>query len=186
MAKRRLNNSMREQLFRKARASINPTKETAAVEKAYAKAAPLVRAVVEKKYPLADMDVLKKYNMARQDACIRLSYPNGVVQQFNFNENYPRVPDRYDCNNRIYLIDQKGADAVEAWADAAAALKAEKDKRYEAYCALINGTKYLEDLIESWPEIADMFPTEGGSLIPLNPDTIALIQKDMKERSKAA
>ena len=157
------------------------------MDAAYKKADPLVRGMVEKKYPPGDMKICEKYGLTQYDSCIRLKYPNGVVQQFQFSgEKYthPMVPQGY-CHSRMYLADQKTADAVEHWADAAKAFKEEKEKRIKAYEALIKGSRYVEDVAEVWPEAATIFPSEGR-LILLNEDTLATIKADLKEQKKAA
>lgn len=79
MAKRRLLQWMRERLSHHADKIVVPVKERKALDAAYAKAAPKVAAIVQKKFPPAEMKVLSKWKAAAKCDCAKLQYPNGVV-----------------------------------------------------------------------------------------------------------
>jgi hypothetical protein len=185
MAKRRMLQWMRERLNSYAKENVAPIVESKALTAAYRKAEPLVRKVVEAKYKPADMEVCNKYGVAYRDACIRMQLSDGAVKQFTFAEEEaaPFVV-RGNCNSRMYIADEKTSHAVDAWIVAKETLEAEQRKRLGAYRALIDGSSSLDDVIAVWPEVATLFPP-ANDLIPLNPEQIALVQADIKERKAA-
>lgn len=185
MAKRKLLQWMRDQLNSHAERVVIPLKEKAALDTAYAKASGLIAKVVQQKYPVADMKVLAKYKAAAPDFEIKVQFPNGVVSQFRFEaDDAPRVPDHFEARNRIYLLDQKQADAAERWLSTSEAYKAERKKRLAAYKALTQGASYVEDIVELWPEAAKIIP-QTALPIALGPKEIALVKADLRERAAA-
>jgi len=187
MAKRRLTSTMRYRLKRFAEDTVKPVAEAAALKAAYELAAPLVRRVVEQRYNPTEMAVLEKYGFTERDTCIRVQFPNGVVQEFSFDQQLaaPLVPDRRGCSKRIYLADELTAAAIEAWADATNAYDAEKKQRVDAYSALALGSQYVEDVCAIWPEAATVLPADNA-LIALGPEQIARIKADRHERMAQA
>ena len=185
MAKRKLLMWMREKLIAHATNSVSPAKEAKALAAAYKKAEPLVRKIVEAKYKPADMAVCAKYGLTKPDACIRVQYPSGAVQQFDFagTDNAPVVVGS-NCYSRMFLADEKTASAVEGWVAARDAFKAEAKKRIQAYTALVHASTSVEDVIAAWPEVAGLLPA-ASDLIPINPEQIAILQADLKEREAA-
>lgn len=166
MAKRRLLQWMRNRLILHADKVVLPMREKKALETAYAKAAPLVMAIAQKRYPAADMGGLERYNAGERYDTIKLQFPNGVVTEFAFEEGKgPYTPDtRY--NTRMYLADQATANAVDKWGAARGEYQEECKKRLAAYSALIAGAGYVEDIVEMWPEAKDILPA-GSPPIPL-------------------
>lgn len=185
MAKRRLLQWMRDKLIAHAEKNVSPAKEAKALAAAYKKAEPLVRKLVEAKYKPADMVVCEKYGLTKPDACIRIQFPSGVVQQFDFaeKESAPVVTGS-SCYSRMFISDEKTAAAVEAWVTARDAFKAESSKRIKAYRALVMASSSVEDVIAAWPEVANLLPA-ASDLIPINPEQIAILQADLKEREAA-
>lgn len=185
MAKRRLLQWMREKLENHAHNVVLPAKEKAALDSAYAKAMPLVRKLVETRYPKADMKVLAKYGHGAADREVKVQHPNGVIDQFVFDkDDAPYVPGGYEHRNRIYLATAETAAAIERWIKARDAYKTERDKRLEAYKALILGSSFVEDIVAVWPEAAKVIPPTALP-IALSPEKIALVKNDLKERKAA-
>lgn len=185
MAKRQLLVWMREKLGAHVDATVEPARQKKTLDAAYAKASTAVRKIVEAKYPPAEMKVLQKHKCSHPYSKIKVQYPNGVVQQFEFAaSDAPEMPDRYEVNNRIYLIDATCAAAVEKWAEASEAYKAERKKRIDAYRALLQGAKYVEDLVDVWPEAASLLPKHDLP-IALGPEQIAVVKSDLRERKAA-
>ena len=185
MAKRRLLQWMRDKLITHATTNVSPAKEAKTLAAAYRKAEPLVRKVVEAKYKPADMAICAKYELTKPDACIRLQFPNGAVQVFDFNEKETApIVTTGSCYSRMYLADEKTANAVEAWVTARDAFKTESKRRIDAYKALVMASSTVEDVIAAWPEVASLLPA-ANDLIPINPEQIAILQADLKEREVA-
>lgn len=184
MAKRRLLQWMREQLSAHANKVVIPVKEKRALEAAYAKAEPLVLAVVAKRYPAADMKVLAKYECASPDARVKLQFPNGVVTEFEFEKDRGPITANTSSYGRIFLTDAKTAEAVEKWETTRDDYAAERKRRLAAYAVLIAGAGHVEEVIEAWPEAKGILPA-GSPPIPLGPEQIALVRADQKERAAA-
>jgi hypothetical protein len=185
MAKRKLLQWMRDLLTKHAETVVVPVGEKKALDAAYKKAAPLVRGLVEKRFPTADMKVLKKYGAACDLCDVKLTLPNGVVTQFKFNEDdRPLGRDTYEYRNVMHLADTKMAAAVECWLAAVETFKTERAKRLTAYKALIAGSSNVEDIVEFWPEAKGILPA-GSPLIPLGPEQIAVVKADLRERKAA-
>lgn len=184
MAKRRLTQWMREKLISYATETVKPAAETKALDAAYKKAAPLVRKIVEAKYKPADMAICAKYELTQPDACIRLQLANGAVQEFEFVEDdgIPIVT-RGSCYSRMYVADEKASAAIDAWAAARDAFKAEAKKRIAAYTALVQGSSTVEDVQAVWPEVSSLLPADNA-LIALGPAEMDILAADQKERQR--
>lgn len=185
MAKRKLLQWMREKLIAHATTSVAPAKEAKVLAAAYRKAEPLVRKLVEAKFKPADMEICKKYELTRPDPCIRVQFPSGVVQEFRFTEaETAPIVTSGNCYSRMYQADERTAVAIEAWVTARDAFKAEATKRIQAYRALVLASSTVDDVAAAWPEVANLLPT-ANDLIPINPEQIAILQADMREREAA-
>lgn len=185
MAKRRLLQWMRDRLGEHADKVVIPLAEKKAMEAAYRKALPKVVAVVQKKFPPAEMKVLQKWKSACEADTARLQYPSGVVTEFKFSTgDFPLIPSEYQYRNQMYLVDAGTAGAVDAWKSAAELFESERKKRLVAYKALIAGATTVEDLTDIWPEAKGILPA-GSPLIPLGPEQIALVKADQRERKAA-
>lgn len=186
MAKRPMRQWMREKLVAYATDHVKPAVEAKALAAAYKKAEPLVRKLVEAKYKPADMVVCERYKLTQRDACIRVQFPNGVVQEFRFEdkETAPVVAMDGNCYRRIYIADDKTATAVEAWSGASEAFNKESAVRINAYKALVLASGSLDDVIEAWPEVAGLIP-EANSMVAINPEQIAILKSDQRERKAA-
>lgn len=185
MAKRKLLQWMRDLLTKHAEDVVIPAAEKKAVDAAYKKAAPLARALVEKRFPPDDMKVLKKYSAACEFEDATFTFPNGVVAQFKFNkDDRPLGRDTYEYRHIMYLADAKLASAIENWRAAVETYKAERTKRLTAYKALIAGSSNVEDIVDFWPEAKGILPA-GSPPIPLGPEQIALVKADLRERKAA-
>lgn len=184
MAKRKLLQWMRERLSSHAEKVVLPVKEKKALDAAYAKAAPLVLAVVAKRFPVADMKVLLRYESGGKSQKAKLQFPNGVVTEFTFADDQGPVTPNNNSYGRIYLTDAPTAAAVDRWEVARGEYNEERKKRLAAYGALIAGAGYVEDITDVWPEVKGILPA-GSPPILLGPEQIALVKSDLKERKAA-
>lgn len=185
MAKRRMLQWMRDRLISHADKVVLPAIEKKALDAAYKKAVPRVVAVVEKKFPPADMKILMKWGCTTDCGAAKVQYPTGVVTEFKFQDgDKPQCVGGYEYRNQMYLVDATTAAAVDAWRAAHEAFETERKRRLVAYGALINGASNVEDLTDVWPEAKGILPL-GSPPIPLGPEQIALVKSDMKERKAA-
>ena len=179
--KTRLTAVMRQRLTSLAQRIVSPAEAKKRMDDATAKAAPLVLAAVHTKYPPKDMKVLAKYGKASVDNCIKLQLPNGVVDIFNFpNDTGPLVAKKTSYGQMYSVNDSAVGKIIQDAIDAAEAFSKERKARVCAYAALIDGTTYLEDLVELWPEAAQV----KGAFLPiaLGPEQVELIKRDVDER----
>lgn len=180
MAKRHLYAWMRAQLRDHVNKNVHPVAEKKAMDAAYKKALKPILAVVHKKWPVKDMAVLEKHGVSETAATINLSFPNGVVQQLAFDNDAPLCPNR-GRYHQMFLVDQDTADAIEAFLDAQKVYNTERERRVKAYLALIDTSKYIEELVDVWPEAATLLP-QGSVPTIMSPEMISLLHADQQER----
>lgn len=163
--------------------------EEAADKAAYAKAAPIVRKIVEVKYPLKDMKLLEKYEVAQGDNCIRLQLAAGGVEEFCFNHNdtFPLRPTGYDCGRNIYLADEAATVLITASLTASAAFKKAMETKLTDYRALVECSTSLEQVEEAWPAASALRPRIARTLpVLLSDEVIARIKADTAKMKRAA
>lgn len=184
MAKRRMQAWMRDKLKAHAEKTVIPDREYRVLEATYKRASQLVRKAVQAKYPARDMRVLRRYNCTSFEVKAKLHAPDGSVLEFTFATNDAPHIASYHYGQHMYLADEATSSAVETWVDARNAYDQERKERLAAYRALIDGSSYVEDLIEVWPEAEGVVPANALP-IPLGPEQIALVKRDQKERKAA-
>lgn len=185
MAKRQLLNWMRDKLLTHVNAKVEPTKEKKKMDTTYAKLAPMVTRLVEAKFKPADMAVLAKYSVAKRDDCINITLPDARVVNFNFRKDEgPMVAMQRNCHGRMYLGDDRLAAAFTQHAAAVSAYTDERERRIAAYAALVRNARFVEDVVEVWPEAAALLPATVV-MAPLAPEQIALIRADTVDRKAA-
>lgn len=153
MAKYRLNMNDRAFLRNLAAKTVNVEAEQAAADAAYKACAAAVRAAVEKKYPPADMAVLKKYDSTREDRCIRLNLAFGGVVGFDFRNDdtpWPVRPTGYFCTT-MYPLDEAATRLYEAHKNAEEALVLKRERIVGDFDKLISHSKTLEEIETVWP-----------------------------------
>lgn len=191
MAAVRLLQSHRDFLHAMAGEQVKCPAEEAADAKAYAKAMPIVRKIVEKKYPPADMKLLAKYEAAVPDRCIRLQLAAGGVEQFCFRDeaDFPLRPNGYNggCNRHIYATDEKATEIVSACLTVAAAFKKAMATKLGDYNALIDHSTTLEQVEGVWPA-ASALRVRLNRAVPvvLSDEVIARIRADVTPLKRAA
>jgi hypothetical protein len=186
----RLNEGDRTFLYGLAKERITCPDEEKADAIAYAKAAPLVRHLVEDRYPTKDMKLLLKYTVARHDDCIRLQLAAGGVVEFNFRmpDKGPLVPNGYGCSNRMYIAGQEETDAISASLTAKSTCEKARSQKLADYKALIWASQTLEQIEGVWPLAGEVLRPRKGRALPvvLSDEVIARIKADLPSLKKAA
>jgi len=185
MASIRLTQEHRRWLRNLAQQSLKSPAEQAAEDAAYAVASPLVRKLVEDKYPPKDMKLLAKYEAARRDSRIRLNLTAGGVTQFNFrtDEEAPMRPNRNGCSWHIYQADEAATAAVLAHAEAVDARQAAFTRKFDDYRALIFYSRKLEEVEAVWPAASALRATLGRTLpVTLSEEVAARIRADVQQQ----
>lgn len=186
MSKRKLLQWMRDTLTNHAKERVDPPAERKAMDAAYKKAAPLVSRMVQKKYKPTEMEILRKYEVATRDDCIRMTLPDSRVVTFNYRteDEAPLVAQANNRRGRMFLADEPLMLAYDAYTKAEEAHKDERQRRVAAYGTLIRSAATVEDIVEVWPEAAALLPATA-MMAPLTPEQLALINTDMLERKAA-
>jgi hypothetical protein len=185
----RMNDAHRSFLFSLAGQNVKCPAEEKAEAAAYDKASPLVRKIVEEKFPPKDMRLLVKYDCAAPDSCIKLQLTAGGITQFNFRDvkDAPLLPNGYECRSRIFASDATVSAAVGAHELACGALKKARAKIMDDYRALIWSTPTLEQIEAVWPEAKALRERLNKTLpVRLSQDVINRIRADVATRAKAA
>jgi hypothetical protein len=173
---------MRSCLNELARELVSAPDEDAALTNAYQAASVLVRRTVEAALPPSDMQVLRKYDCARIDDCIRLNLPAGGVVRFQFDEE--TGPLSISGCGRIFNADDETMHAVNAWQDALRAQQKAISLKLSDYGALIAIARNYEDVVEVWPEAEQLRSQfDAGYLTVFSPDVIARIRSDVQTRT---
>lgn len=181
----RVNDEIRSRLWAQA-SNLIVVPETDAEEAAYRIAEPLVRMTVEKKYPPKDMKILQKYDVGGIDDCIKLQLTENGVHMFNFHKGTGPLVAEKTTMGVIYQADVDTTAAVLAWVTANEATKKAKLRLEQAYRALIQNARTLEEIIEVWPEAAEASEyAHSRALTVLTPETIAMIKADVARRTKS-
>lgn len=151
MAKTRLLASHKETLWRLANTQAGEAVSTKAIEDAYASAVEALAPIINAKYPPCDMKVLRKYEAGRIDKCVRCAVVGGGVIQFEFKQDdAPYLPRGY-CSGRNFAISQEIFNLIDAHHVAIQARQKEVGRIVSAYGALIEASRYVEDILEAWP-----------------------------------
>lgn len=160
-----------------------------AVEDAsYAVALPLVMSAAHVKYPAKDMAVLKKYDCAREDHCIRIA-AESLVTQFDIKLDDAGVlrPQYHGC--RPIPCDDVTRQAVETWRTAVTINKEALDQKRRDYRGLIRAARTFEEIVEVWPEAEELRQSicQGSTAMTVfSPELVERIRQDVAERAVAA
>ncbi len=184
MGKIRLTLGARDTLRSLAKKLVVAEPEAKAVEKSYKALAPIMRKIIEAKYPPRDMRVLKKYEKAEIDDCIRVQLASGGVDEFKFIEDTGPLSACPYCS--IYPLDAKQTDLFAEWEKATTAHKEAVRQKLLDYNGLIIASRTWEDVIEIWPEAATIKPEFANyPLTILSAEVIERIKADVSTREAA-
>lgn len=184
----RLNESHRNFLFDLAKTVARCPKEEDADAAAYKKAAPMVRALVEARYPVKDMKVLKKYGCAELRGKPKVTLTAGGIVEFAFREpdECPLAPADYDNRRAIYAASANETKAIEDCSTASAAYKKAREAKLNDYKALILASATLAEVEKVWPEASALRARVANTLpVVLSSDVIARISADVQTRAAA-
>lgn len=185
MATVRMNDSHRQFLRNLAADTVKKLVDAKAMDAAYKLAVPLVRKAVETKYPPKDMEVLKKYECADVDTCVRLQLTAGGIEQFEFcDADAVYRPDTGSCRRHIYATDAATSKAVSAYLLEREKFQKLKSQKLGDYIALIDHAQTLEQIESIWPEASALRGRIGRALpVVLSDDVIARIKADSRRRA---
>jgi len=141
---------------------------------------------IRKKYPEADMVVLRRYNQNRFDSCLRFQFPSGRVDCFSVPYEQREtmladIPSGQGC--MAYPVD---ADCEAALDEHTLVRKSNDDEqrtKNASFLALVNAAKTLEDVLEVIDLPADVqsrLGKQSTAMVALSPDTLTQLKDDFK------
>lgn len=141
------------------------------------------------KFPESDMVVLRKYDMARKDYCLKFQMPSGRVDGFTYpaDSEIVDIPHRRGCgyySNDVF----PASEAFEKAFDAFAKHKAEADKleqeKLGQFNAFLNACKTVEEFLEVIPlpeDIRKRLGAESCALVAVTPETVKALKATFKK-----
>lgn len=146
-------------------------------------------AAIRAKYPEADMVILRKYNLARKDHCLKFHFPSGRVDGFSFQSDAGIVdlPYKAGCHyssNDVFPV----SAAFEKAFDEYARLKKESDKRQQErtqeFLNFLGACQNLDEVLDVIPlpaDIRERLGYEANSLVAVTPDTVKSLKATFKK-----
>lgn len=185
MAKIRLNAQMRNELINLVDESFSKLcpKEFKIMTASYEKAKNLVLVDRLKKYPDADMLVLKKYKQTMSELHISGADPDGRLVTLSLNnEDAPLRPDAYAFSNTVHPFRAATAKAIDKYILDRVVYDTVSNKAATDFYGLIAAYKTVEDVVEVWPAsltvLQDYLDAAGRSLPTALPESaLARIRK---------
>jgi hypothetical protein len=177
--KTRLNTHARHCLMDLARSLIRCPDTDKREAEAFDIAAVLVRNEVENVFPPKDMKILEKYGQAGIDDCIRITGQGINMTLFRFKDG--TGPLSISC--KTFLVSDETAAAVIRWENALKDHQEAIKAKVEDYRALVNSSRYFEDVTDIWPEAESVRDEIGtNALTVISPDLIKRIKADVGTR----
>jgi hypothetical protein len=189
MAKTRMSNEKREALLNWMMTQYDE-KNSKQFDKPRAKALKAMNSAIRKKYPEADMVVLRKYGVTRKDRCLRFVDAESN-QFFGFDWGYGQepeeladVPNSRGCrSDDVFTVSPAGREAIEALVRAkedAVTARRQKERDYRSF---LEASRYVEDVHDVVPLPEDMQRRfmSGAPLIPVNEELIASIKSEFAQ-----
>ncbi len=190
MKKTRLNKFSRTRLHKLAQELYKILPENEADVRALAIARTIADKLVRKRlialYPQKDMEVLRRYDKARQDYCIRVNLVAGGITQWQLDGEQP-APWRPETYCTPIQVDEETTKAIEAFRKLEGEQKAAREFRIKPYQSLINYSRHFEDVVEVWPE-AERIRSECGAqstalVVGLTDELVEAIRADVRARA---
>jgi len=186
MAKTRLSNEKREDLLTWMMKQYDE-KHATRLDKPKAKAVKAMNAAIRKKYPEADMVVLRKYDVTRKDRCLRFVDAE-TNQFFGFDWGYQHEPEdladvpagRGCRSDDVFTVTPAGREAIEAMQSAREAAQSERRQKERDYRSFLEASRFVEDVHEVVPLPEDMQRRfmSGSPLVPVNEELVASIKSE--------
>lgn len=200
----RLNVSNRNLLMSHARVIIRQShKMTEDHDKLYEKMVDMAVALVKAEYPESDLKVLAKYDMVFEtsrcnfryhdnsdvfDVCFNKRTGKKIMDRDEYSSIKIKVPQRHGgYNNKIYLASKELSEAMRQYNLEDTLYTKELNEKIEAYRQVINHAKTFEQLIEYWPEAAQLSEQLIDKLpVAISNEVIESIRAESLARIKAA
>lgn len=146
-------------------------------------------AAIRKKYPEEEMAVLRKYDLARVDRCLKIQMPSGRVDGFSFNADCAVADIAYNrhcsyLNSDVFPV----SEAFEKAFDLHAQHKSDADKlqqeKYGQFVSFLNACKTVDDVLEVIPlpeDIRKRLGADSTALVAVTPETVKSLKATFKK-----
>lgn len=144
-----------------------------------------VLGVIKKEFPEYEMEILKKYNVTEMCTSFSLIKKNtSVLTRYELDEPII-VADGGFMNKRISVSEKLYGD-VEKFLKSQNQLNEDTRKARSPYFELIKNSKTFNEVLEVWPEAAELKKTLGNNSLMLLPKKVKEgIRNDMQRRGVA-
>lgn len=144
---------------------------------------------IRRKYPEADMAVLRKYALSQVDRCLKFQMPSGRVDGFTFNADceVADIPYRKSCyygNGDVFPV----SEAFEKAFDLHAELKSDADKleheKHQQFISFLNACRTVDDLLEVIPlpeDIRKRLGADSTALVAVTAETVKSLKATFKK-----
>jgi hypothetical protein len=188
MTKIRLNKSHRDTIINYGQAVIDKSIDRKELDAAYDAILAGVNAAIRKRFPEADMVVLRKHKLETIDFCLKMQFPSGRVDGFAFNhkdeERICDLPYRRGCGNSdVFAVNEATESAFDSYALLHKSYREERNRKRSNLDALVESAKTLDDVlevIELPAEVLERLGRKSQALVALSPDTLSQLKDDFK------
>jgi hypothetical protein len=173
-------------------------KHDGVLKKPYEKAAAAANKAIRAKYPEADMVVLRKYNLAGRDGCLRfVNQDTGQVFGVEFYPNYGEsalgvtkefladMPKGRGCgSSEVFSVNATQQAALQQFIAEKDSVKEARKQKVSDYKSFLAACKTVDEFNDAVPLPEDLRNRymSGGALIAISPEKIAEISKDFKRK----
>lgn len=200
MTKTRLNNAHRDLLSAYGHERIAGLIDRSEEKAFYAQLLDSANQAIRKRYPEEDMAILRRYDAAHIDRCVRFQFPSGRVDGFYFPYEETALADlpyRRSCTtDAAYPVEAATEAALDGYQKTHAANDKEQQKRISVFDALIRAARTLEEVMEAIdvpPEVQERLGRKTTALVALSTDDLKRLRRDFsltnanaREESKQA
>ena len=193
MTKIRLNNAHRSLLSTYGQERIAGLIDRTEEKAFYAQLLDATNQAIRKRYPEEDMVVLRRYDAAQVDRCIRFQFPSGRVDGFYFSHEETGLADAPYCRScktdAAYPVDAATESALDGYQKTRATNDKERQKRISAFDSLICASKTLEEVMEAIdlpPDVLERLGRKTTALVALSTDDLKRLRTDFSLANAAA
>lgn len=188
MTKIRLNKTHRAIISEYGQGVIEKLIDRAALDAAYETMLAGANAAIRRKFPEAEMLILRKPNLSTVDRCLKMQFPTGRVDGFTFDsKDHERVADlpyRRGCGSSdVFAVDEATEAAFESYQLLQKAYRDERSRKRANLDALVESARTLDDILEviDLPTaVQERLGRKAQSLVAISPDTLAQLRDDFK------
>jgi hypothetical protein len=188
MTKIRLNKTHRAIITDYGQGVIDKLIDRNALDAAYESLLAGVNAAIRKKFPEAEMVVLRKHNLVTFDRCLKMQFPTGRVDGFTFDykdeQRLADLPYRWGCGSSdVFAVDEATETAFDSYQLLQKAYREERSRKRANLESLVESAKTLDDVlevIELPAAVQEQLGKRSQALVALSPDTLTQLKDDFK------